>query len=166
MKALLIFLLALPFAVKGQKYYVDTTVWVRKAAPTINKYDTVPVIMWVSDTALHYQTKESFYIDPIKFKEDSIKYHNDSTLYSSGFLWGGRTRIDTIMRYYNNYVWQMRGYEVIEKYMINVQYINGNHIPLPDERETQRHENWLDADKKPLKLFVGISFPINKNQGQ
>ena len=128
--------------------------------PVLLFFDTIPKFLWVSDTAMHYGRVEIYRFNQKKYTEDSIKraHSKDSAQrYSSLFPYNsaGDIVMDTLDRYYNQPVWQITGYEVVRKdwaccdptvYSIAAYYWQQTHIC------------YLDADKHPLKLLVGLVF--------
>lgn len=114
-------------------------------------YDTIPCIMLVSDTGM-VKGIANFIPDPIQPK------HGSSSLFFQVGHW------EENWYYPIQNVWQMRGYEVMEKKV--------KHHPQGQERLTDdaitwnneayddiwfEHTTYLDADKKPLKIFVWLS---------
>ena len=173
MKQLTILLLAsLPFMGWGQVFLKDTTIadsaWVATHQKELSmfttavrlttalskqlKYDTVPMIMWVSDTSI--DAKGDVLINGLCSPGMKLTLRNGTSYLISG-------------------IWQIRGYEVLIHVPDTIpahyeyrQWQNSGvyYDVFIETRVTYHlaHYDWLDADKHPLKLFLGLSFPINK----
>lgn len=119
------------------------------------KYDTVPVLMLVSDSARKYRIDESIYIDTIH--PTPFKY-NDSTIYS-----GFKLKRDTVWREPYEGVIQYFGNEV--RLIENICCDPNNTLNAAWYNKVT-HVKYLDKNKKelPKKIVIWLSQPLIKNK--
>jgi len=98
-------------------------------------YDTIPVLMLVSDT-VHYISEERV--------PDGVGNDTCTNL---------RTIYFKVVKHdkgqYNFNVWRISGFEVIERNVLKVSYLDWEEVPNAID-----HIAWLDSNKKPLKTSV------------
>ena len=139
----------------GMKYLLDLTTG-SSSTPLggqMSTYDTIPVLMLVSDTAHRIYTYLKFVKDPDTTKPDTVQFHNGYWAFR-----GYNKEVKEDEGQYNFNVWRMNGFEVLRANGVHAKNIEPDEdgsipaIYIPET--TWEHFAWLDEHKKPLSKSI------------